>query len=98
MLPLTEATWQHIRTLFPEAEQPDVANLLQDRCGSNLPFCHDTTPEKSERIRFAVLKLSEGKLEKLQEMVALACKDWRDVLMASGFGHDIAAHQSWIPD
>jgi hypothetical protein len=97
MVPLTDATWQKIRALFPETQHEAVARLLESRCGSNLPLCQNTTPERSERIRFAVLKLSQGSLAQLQAAVDLANADWRDILVAAGFGHDITAHRRWFP-
>jgi hypothetical protein len=51
----------------------------------------------SERLQFAALKLSEGNLDKLDRAVALAKIDWRDLLMAAGFGEDIKAHLAWLP-
>jgi hypothetical protein len=50
-----------------------------------------------ERIRFAALKLSAGNLEALRSAVGLANRDWRDLLMAAGFGRDVDAHRSWHP-
>jgi hypothetical protein len=48
-----------------------------------------------DRIRFAVLKLSEGNLEKLRDIVDQAKIDWRDVLMSAGFGNSLTAHLDW---
>ena len=50
-----------------------------------------------ERIRFSVLKLIEGKIDKLISAIELAQIDWRDLLMAAGFGYDTDAHNKWIP-
>jgi len=50
-----------------------------------------------ERIRFAVLKLSEGNIEKLVQGIELAQTDWRDLLMMAGFGEDVEAHDKWKP-
>jgi hypothetical protein len=50
-----------------------------------------------ERCRFAALKLSCGQLEKLRGAIELAAKDWRDLLMAAGFGRDLEAHLRWLP-
>lgn len=61
------------------------------------PFCEKSDEFQLERVRFAVLKLSGGDLEKLRKAVKLAQTDWRDVLMAAGFGHDVNAHKSWSP-
>jgi hypothetical protein len=44
------------------------------------------------------LKLSGGALNALQRPIDLAKIDWRDVLVAAGFGSDLSAHKSWWPD
>lgn len=48
-----------------------------------------------DRIRFAAIKLSDGDLEKLDRAIALAKADWRDLLMAADFGHDVEQHNKW---
>jgi hypothetical protein len=50
-----------------------------------------------ERFRFSALKLSGGKLDKLRQAVELAQQDWRDLLMAAGFGDDVTEHERWLP-
>ena len=50
-----------------------------------------------DRIRLAAIKLSNGVYAKLVEAVSLANTDWRDLLMAAGFGYDIDAHNKWVP-
>ena len=50
-----------------------------------------------DRFRFAALKLSEGKLSTLVAAVDLAKRDWRDLLMAAGFGEDVTEHERWLP-
>jgi hypothetical protein len=96
MTPLTEATRARIHALFPADKYAQVESLLENQCADNLPFYSNATPEKLERIRYATLKLSEGQLDKLQRAIVLAQSDWRDLLMAVGFGH-IQAHESWLP-
>ena len=54
-------------------------------------------PASFDRIRFAVLKLSGGDLERLKREIDGAHYDWRDTLMAAGFGEDIHAHLKWDP-
>jgi hypothetical protein len=48
-----------------------------------------------ERIWFAVVKLSNGDRERLEHALALAKTDWRDLLMAAGFGAHVKAHKTW---
>ena len=58
----------------------------------------DASEAALERLQFAALKLSEGNLDKLDRAVALANRDWRDLLMAAGFGEDVDAHKSGTPE
>ncbi len=95
MRKLSEATWDKIRQLFPAGQHQEAASLLMNQCGDNLPFCENSDEYELERIRFAALKLSEGNLSELGCWVDSAQVDWRDVLMAAGFGHSLTAHKEW---
>ncbi len=89
---LSAETLRRLELLFP-TETRDLADLLlREECGNNLPFSEHSDAEGLERIRIAALKVSEGRLEKLEEAVKLAQIDWRDLLVAAGFGHDVEAH------
>ena len=72
--------------------------MLIEECGDNLPQSTPADSASLERIRFAVLKLSGGDLNRLQRSINLSQTDWRDVLVAAGFGNDLTAHTSWWPD
>ena len=96
-VPLTEATLRRVEALFRGDETLLAARLLTDECGSDLPFCADLDAHGLERIRFAALKLSDGRMAGLREAVLLAKRDWRDLLMAAGFAHDTSAHERWVP-
>lgn len=97
MVPLSPRTKQLLAALFRPAEQEYAAVLLVKRCGNNLPFFEAATPEGLERVRFAVLKLSEGDLDQMRECVQLAETDWRDLLVDAGFADDSEAHLTWWP-
>ena len=97
MPPLSPKTLRHVHTLFAEPDRAQAIRLLTDECGNNIPFCEKSTSEQLERIRFAALKLSNGSLDQLRSAIDLARIDWRDLLMAAGFGNNIHAHQSWQP-
>ena len=94
MTPLTARTQRLVRMIFPQSSS-EVETLLAKECGQNLPFCENSTPESLERIRFAVLKLSNGDLTKFEEAFNFAKRDWRDVLVWAGFGNDLDAHKKW---
>ncbi len=72
-----------------------VQVLMAEECGQNLPFMKAADERSLERVRFAILKISQGDPDRLLEAVALAQVDWRDVLVSAGFGYDVLAHQEW---
>ena len=74
-----------------------LRQILQTQCGNNLPFLGPETPESLERVRFAALDLSAGRMDKLRDAVALANKDRRDLLVGAGFGESVDAHKHWKP-
>lgn len=83
MAALSEATWEKVRGLFPQTQHDEVAAILQNQCGNNLPFLEKETPEGLERFRFAALKLSRGKMDKprrgetrQQGLAGSACGRW----------------------
>ena len=97
--PLTPAVIEKIEALFPPESREAAGRMIAERCGADLPLSTHMGPDPSgfDRIRFAVLKLSGGDLERLRREIDAAHFDWRDVLMAAGFGEDIRAHLQWNP-
>ena len=99
MIALSRKTEQVLEKSFPDMETRElVADILVNECGDGIPFCEDSSPEEMERIRFSVLKLSAGDLDKLEEAVKLANLDWRDLFMSAGFGYDVDAHRAWYAE
>jgi hypothetical protein len=84
MTGLTEQTRRHIRAMFAPADVDAVERALA-QC------------EHDERIRFAAIRFSGGRLPRLREAIDLAALDWRDLLVAAGFAEDTTAHTSWQP-
>jgi len=93
---MSPETEKRIALLFPPDQRDRVRRLLSEQCGNNLPLLESLDEVKLERVRFAALKLSQGKLDGLERAVALAKTDWRDLLMAADFG-DPNAHSEWLP-
>ncbi len=83
--------------MFEGAARTLAADLLIGQCGSNLPFNENADARGLERIRFAALKLSNGDLAELRNVIEQAQIDSRDVLVAAGFGQDVRAHEAWFP-
>jgi len=51
-----------------------------------------------ERLRFAAIKLSQGNSQALLRAIDVACMDWRDLLVAANFGHEVRAREAWTKD
>jgi len=96
-IPLSAETQRRLDVLFDGPSRQTAVDLLVSLCGDNLPLWQPADPRGLERIRFAALKLSNGDLDELRLAVAMAQVDWRDVLVAAGFGHDPHAHTLWFP-
>jgi hypothetical protein len=90
LTPPGEQTWKVIRKLFPPEQHEEVGQLLTGECSDNLPLTYEY-----QRIQLAVLKLSHGDLDELMLRITEAQQDWRDILMAAGFGHSVTEHLSW---
>ena len=97
MVRLSPETQRRADLLFRPEEREKAAALLLKHCGNNLPFLERLDEYELERFRFAALKLSKGDLGRLHEAIELAQVDWRDLLMATGFGRDETAHERWLP-
>lgn len=94
--PISALVKAAVLNLFPPASTSVVVRLLEERCSNNLPLIEKQGERGIERIRAAVLKLSEGDLAKLEQALKLANSDWRDVLVAAGFGNDLENHLHWL--
>lgn len=96
MIPLSDQTLIRLKLLFPPELQPEAIRLLEEQCNpGQLPFNPDSL--SLDRIRFAALKISSGDMSKLRAAIDLAQQDWRDLLMAAGFGEDESAYEDWMP-
>ena len=93
---LSDAVILRINLLFPPEQQKKVSQLLHYECGNNLSSGRNIDTNGLDRVRFAALKLSDGNMDKLENAIAVAKLDWRDLLMAAAFG-DVHAHEEWLP-
>ena len=70
MIPLSQVTIDCIENLFNTDENcSEVFRVLEFECGDNLPMVETEWTEQAERIRFAVLKLSQGSIQCLYEAI-----------------------------
>ena len=93
---LSEKTQTLVEKLFPQSDRQQVANLLKNECGNNLPLLETYNSIQLERFQFAALKLSDGNLVKLEQQIRIAKSDWRDLLVSAGFENDAEEHKKWF--
>jgi hypothetical protein len=91
----TSLVQNHVMRLFPPEEQEEVMLLLQEDCGAALAYSENASPEFFERVQCAALRLSDGRMDKLYDAIALAQTDWRDLLVCAGFAEHTQAHKDW---
>lgn len=94
---MSPETVRRVEILFPPAERSRVQELLRNECGNNLPMLDKADMFELERFRFAALKYCDGRFDLLEGAIEPAKEDWRDLLMAVGFGDDVEAHRQWEP-
>lgn len=93
MVPLSSRQRAYIARVFSREQFAEAERRLATLNGER----EDATPESLDRLRLAALRVSGGSLEGLQNALDLAAQDWRDLLVAAGFGNDPTAHLSWTP-
>jgi hypothetical protein len=95
-VPLSAATRERLTALFAKDDW-NAAERRLSWFGTHL----SGWPRDSvglERVRFAVLKLSNGRLTDLQEWIDEARRNWIEVVGRAGFLDDANSHKMWRPD
>jgi hypothetical protein len=83
-----EALKRKLALLFPDPDDEDLARQLLAEYGV------EEYEREASRVRLAVLKLSGQILEKVEEYVGIAKKDYRDVLALAEYPGQLRA-QTW---
>jgi hypothetical protein len=97
MLELSAAARERVRALFP-AEDVAHAQRLLSHCTDEAWLLADLARQGVDRLVFALIRLSSGRLDRLEELaIPLLRADWRDLLVQADFAHDIHAHETWQP-
>jgi len=84
VLPLSPNAAKAVEKLFSAEQRQEVVRLLTEKCANNLPNCKDQDEYGLEDLRFQVLKLSGGNIDKLHDAIRMANEDWRDVMLSAG--------------
>jgi len=79
-----------ITVLFEIKDRETVTEMLTEEC--NAEGLHTTSVDGVEHTQLTVLNISNGEVDKFLAVAELAQVDWRDALMAAGFGEDVNAH------
>lgn len=93
--PLSPRTKQLVEKIFSASHVAEALMRIEQDCGNMIPFYENADEFQMERVRFAVIKLSQGQINKMINAINEARFDWRDLFMAAGFGHDVIAHEKW---
>ena len=100
LVPISELTEHQLSQLFSESDREAARGILYNEVMLDFDSRLENPEQQKqgiERIRSAVLKLSQGKLDRLPIMTQKAKADWRDVLLWAGFADDSTAHKRWVP-
>jgi hypothetical protein len=98
MVALSASLREHLDRLFTGLDRDLAEGILTSHCGVDLVQPSDHARDDLERLRRAVLRLSEGKLVRLQAAVFRAEGDWKVVVEAADFGQSTDTHQDSDPD
>ena len=95
IVPLSEGARQRLPLVFAPEDRRPAQQLLENECGAGIGDFGDA-PAAYDRVRFAAMKASHGRLEGLRRAVAMARTDWRDLLVEAGFADDATAYERWM--
>lgn len=92
---LSEAAECRLQLVFAPEERAEARRMLVYECGGGIERWGDD-PSAYDRLRFAAMKASFGRIEGLRRAIALAQTDWRDLFVEAGFAHDAREHERWL--
>lgn len=98
MMTLSPLVVQQVKCLFAENDQAEVSRLLNETCGKQTFYRKMDWSELSERVQCAVLKLSNGDMDRFNQALDLFKDNWNNLLIEAGFGHDPNAHIKWVEE
>jgi hypothetical protein len=96
MIDLSNGAKERIVALFERGDVREAERLIEAST-DDPPLVADVARQGTDRIVFAMIRLSGGRIERLSESISLFRRDWRDLLVASDFADDVHAHRTWQP-
>lgn len=95
LIPLSRRCEKVAARLFDEPRCTHVKNRLLAEASENIPFHENSDSAGMDRIRFAIMKLISKPNTDEDLIFELAKRDWRDLLVAAGFGYSADEHNKW---
>ncbi|WP_448550525.1 hypothetical protein [Thalassotalea fusca] len=95
MSELSSNTKSLVHKLYKSGEAREICDILENKLAAEILGCSGWTPKQMERIHFAALKLAINSESGLDNVLELATRDWRDLLVVAGFAEDLDAHEEW---
>ena len=97
MSTISKNTIKCIETLYSKEKYPEIVKCLEEYCEFLKSY---EMKGNLDRFCFAVLKMSiirgKGHINKLYKAIELGKTDYRDLLVAAGFGNDVNIHKKWF--
>lgn len=94
-IPLSDGAEQRLLLVFAPEERREARRMLVYECGAGIE-AWGSEPSAYDRLRFAAMKASFGRIEGLRRAIALAQTDWRDLFVEAGFAQDAKEHERWL--
>jgi len=98
MLELSSRQELLLKRTFQKDNFLAAKSALEVKAGKTIPFCGNSSSEQLDRIRFAIIKLSGGCTEALDNAIELAHTDWRKLLISADFGVNPIEHDNWFKE
>ena len=84
-----------VSKVFSTDKRVYIISVLVNELGGNLPGIDRDWNNLIERIWFAAIKVSCGKVEEFSKAVELVKIDWRDLLVWAEFADNADEHNIW---
>lgn len=95
-IPLSADAERRLLAVYAPEERREARRMLEFSCGSAVESGWGREPAAYDRVRFAAMQFSYGRIEGLVYAITLAQTDWRDLLVQAGFADDATEHTRWM--
>ena len=93
---MSPTIYKIIDSFCPVDKKLEIVTLIDLECSCEKLGINADWTDLMDRIHASLIKDTEWKVELINKNIYLAKTDWRDLLMFSGFAHDLTAHKKWL--